>query len=133
MTDEERQNLCERLRHLPAYLSEDGMRAAEEIERLAAELEATTDAENQQLSEAQMLVHDLREEIKYQHSEIERLEKERDSALAALRTTQKQYEEQRALEAERLSAEVKRLTALMSGNVRLVEELDDGAIFEVGP
>jgi hypothetical protein len=35
MTDEERQQLCDWLRHLPAYLSEDGMQAAEEIERLA--------------------------------------------------------------------------------------------------
>jgi hypothetical protein len=35
MTDEERQNLCDRLRHLPAYMSVDGMRAADEIERLA--------------------------------------------------------------------------------------------------
>jgi hypothetical protein len=38
MTDEERQNLCDRLRHLPAYMSVDGMRAADEIERLAKEL-----------------------------------------------------------------------------------------------
>jgi hypothetical protein len=37
MTDEERQNLCDRLRHLPAYMSEDGMRAADEIERLHSE------------------------------------------------------------------------------------------------
>jgi hypothetical protein len=36
MTDEERQKLCDRLRHLPAYTSVDGMRAADEIERLAA-------------------------------------------------------------------------------------------------
>jgi FtsZ-binding cell division protein ZapB len=39
MTNEERQKLCDWLRHLPAYLSEDGMRAADEIERLAAENE----------------------------------------------------------------------------------------------
>jgi uncharacterized membrane protein len=67
MTDKERQQLCDWLRHLPAYLSEEGMRAADVIERL---------------------------------------EKERDSALAALRTTQKQYEEmgERALLAERLAA-----------------------------
>jgi hypothetical protein len=36
-------------------------------------------------------------------------------------------------EIERLTAEVERLTTLMSGNVRLVEELDDGAIFEISP
>jgi hypothetical protein len=36
MTDKERERLCAALRHLPAYLSEDGMQAAEEIERLAA-------------------------------------------------------------------------------------------------
>jgi hypothetical protein len=35
MTNEERQRLCDWLRHLPSYLSEDGMQAAEEIERLA--------------------------------------------------------------------------------------------------
>jgi hypothetical protein len=44
MSDEERQKLCDWLRHLPAYLSEDGMQAADEFERLAAAL-AQSDAE----------------------------------------------------------------------------------------
>jgi hypothetical protein len=39
MTDEERQKLCDSLRRLPPYLSERGFRAANEIERLATELE----------------------------------------------------------------------------------------------
>jgi hypothetical protein len=79
MTDEERQRLCDWLRHLPSYLSEDGMRAADEIERLA-------------------------EELQHQH---------------ACDKAQQQ--------------EIERLTTLMSGNVRLVEELDDGAIFKISP
>jgi hypothetical protein len=83
MTDEERQQLCDWLRHLPAYLSEDGMQAAEEIERLAesgrfwkAEALKAGTVTIKARSEIERLV---------QERKMERLVQERDSALATLK------------------------------------------------
>jgi hypothetical protein len=83
MTDKERQMLCDWLRHLPSYLSEDGMQAAEEIERLAESVRSWKDealkAGNVTIkagSEIEQLV---------QERKIERLVQERDSALATLK------------------------------------------------
>jgi hypothetical protein len=81
MTDEERQQLCERLRRLD--LERDvGIKAADEIERLAAKDATSRDLigaltyENKAGSEIERLV---------QERKIERLMQERDSALTTLK------------------------------------------------
>jgi ASC-1-like (ASCH) protein len=74
MTDEERQQLCERLRRLD--LERDvGIKAADEIERLAEALKAGN-VTIKAGSEIEQLV---------QERKIERLMQERDSALTTLK------------------------------------------------
>lgn len=78
LTDGERKRLCEALRQkgltgpvrVPMCAE-----AADEIERLAAEVEAMMDCDNQKLRQAEMRNLALSEEIEDQHKEIERLEK----------------------------------------------------------
>jgi DNA primase catalytic subunit len=65
----------------------------------------------------------LAEEIIVAANEIERLGRERDMLSNALCLCR---ESERAQ-----AAEIERLATIISGNVRLVEELDDGAIFEI--
>jgi hypothetical protein len=111
MTDEERRELIAYLRN-PGHdfrgdkaLAEEIIVAANEIERLAEELQYQHACD------------------KAQQQEIERLGRERDMLSNALCLCR---ESERAQ-----AAEIERLTTIMSGNVRLVEELDDGAIFEI--
>jgi chromosome segregation ATPase len=91
MTNEEREQLCDKLRHLPAYLSEDGMRAADEIERLAAtifELKVTEDKRiADQDAEIERLTNDLRlanDAFDRSTKEIERAAKEVADATSLL-------------------------------------------------
>jgi hypothetical protein len=84
MTDSERQKLCDWLRHLPSYLSEDGMQAAEEIERLAESVrfwKAEAIKAGTVTIKAGYGIERLVQERK-----MERLVQERDSALATLKT-----------------------------------------------
>jgi hypothetical protein len=114
MTDKERRKkLLDQLRLAALYRGPEFSvcdKAADEIERLAAtvfELKLTED-----------------KKIAYQGDEIERL---------AMRAEKAESRINELLEfCEILRRERDAARNIMSGNVRLVEELDDGAIFVVG-